>query len=488
VIEDIFHRYKGANPKSLEKALTIEKDPLSIWTVKWLQTTKNKDKTELLNAALDREYSANNSERFFTAGGLHHFSNFNSRDNNKVLPIRMALRHSVNLPFIRLMRDIVHYFKYHTEGSAALTLTNMDDSKRTEYLKKFADKEGKVFLRRFYGKYKDKTPEQIISILLDTTKHIPKRFAAIYWFLNPNADLNEFIGFMRRYVDHAAINEKQIEKFYNWYSNNTFTLGDKGYIARMHPLELWLAAYLINNPGADLTEIFENSFDQRIEVYDWLMKTSRKHAQDKRIQILLEAEAFQEIFQRWKNVGYPLSSLVPSYATALGTSADRPDALAELMGIVLNKGKRFPKASIEKLRFAKDTPYDTTFSFKEREPEQVISEEIAEVAKPLLLDVVANGTAIRLKDGIKVGNETFVLGGKTGTGDHRYQVFGKGGRLIEKRVVNRTATFMFIMGDRYYGVLTAFVPGRDAENFKFTSALPVQILKIISPALAGLDD
>jgi len=47
---------------------------------------------------------------------------------------------------------------------------------------------------------------------------------------------------------------------------------------------------------------------------------------------------------------------------------------------------------------------------------------------------------------------------------------------------------MFIMGDRYYGVLTAFVPGRDAENFKFTSALPVQILKIISPALAGLDD
>jgi hypothetical protein len=33
---------------------------------------------------------------------------------------------------------------------------------------------------------------------------------------------------------------------------------------------------------------------------------------------------------------------VPSYATAIGSSADRPLALAELMGIIVNDGQRRP--------------------------------------------------------------------------------------------------------------------------------------------------
>ena len=40
--------------------------------------------------------------------------------------------------------------------------------------------------------------------------------------------------------------------------------------------------------------------------------------------------------QRWQKVGYPFDHLVPSLATALGSSGDRPAALSELMGIILN--------------------------------------------------------------------------------------------------------------------------------------------------------
>ena len=112
---------------------------------------------------------------------------------------------------------------------------------------------------------------------------MPKRFAAIYWFINPKATLEEFISFMKKHVDHDALSYKDLAKYYEWYSIRAVTLGDKGYLARMHPLELWLAAYLINNPGANLSDIFNNSGKERIEVYDWLMKTSKKHAQDKRI-------------------------------------------------------------------------------------------------------------------------------------------------------------------------------------------------------------
>jgi hypothetical protein len=49
-------------------------------------------------------------------------------------------------------------------------------------------------------------------------------------------------------------------------------------------------------------------------------------------------EAFVEIHTAWKRVGYPFGYLVPSFATAIGSSADRPAALAELVGIILNDG------------------------------------------------------------------------------------------------------------------------------------------------------
>ncbi|MGV8333852.1 hypothetical protein ACV339_31220, partial [Pseudomonas aeruginosa] len=68
---------------------------------------------------------------------------------------------------------------------------------------------------------------------------------------------------------------------------------------------------------------------ERKEVYGWLFKSRHKNARDKRIRILLEVEAFLDLHQQWKKLGYPFDPLVPSYATALGSSGDRPAALAE---------------------------------------------------------------------------------------------------------------------------------------------------------------
>ena len=67
-------------------------------------------------------------------------------------------------------------------------------------------------------------------------------------------------------------------------------------------------------------------------------------------------EAFTEIHKHWKRLGYPFGALVPSYATAIGVSGDRPAALAELMGIIVNGGVRLPTSRIEELHFAAGTP------------------------------------------------------------------------------------------------------------------------------------
>lgn len=78
------------------------------------------------------------------------------------------------------------------------------------------------------------------------------------------------------------------------------------------------------------------------------------------------------------------------------------------------------------------------------------------------------------------------VGGKTGTGDHRFETYGAGGRLIRSRVVNRAATFVFFIGDRFFGTITAYVPGEAAEKYHFTSGLSVQLLKILTPALTPM--
>ena len=98
--------------------------------------------------------------------------------------------------------------------------------------------------------------------------------------------------------------------------------------------------------------------------------------------------------------------------------------------------------------------------------------------------MVDNGTARRIAGAFKTPDgKKIIAGGKTGSGDNRVKTFGRGGWLKSSRVVNRTATFTFYIGDRYFGVLTAFVPGKEAGGYEFTSALSVSVLRLLAPAI-----
>jgi hypothetical protein len=55
--------------------------------------------------------------------------------------------------------------------------------------------------------------------------------------------------------------------------------------------------------------------------------------------------------------------------------------------------------------------------------------------------------------------------------------------VTSSRATNRTATFVFYIGARYFGVITAYVQGREAENYRFTSGLPVMVLKLLAPTI-----
>ena len=261
---------------------------------------------------------------------------------------------------------------------------------------------------------------------------------------------------------------------------------DRGYLAGIHPLELWLVRYLQDHPDATLAEVTAASVEARQEVYTWLFDSHSPFQQNMRIRILLEEDAFDKILQDWRRQGYPFGRLVPSDGTAIGSSGDRPDALADLMGIIVNDGVRLPTVDLERLRFAAGTPYETDM-VAAPQPQRVLAPEVARTIQRALSTVVSQGTAKAVSGVYHTPNGTLLpVGGKTGTGDNRYDRFGRGGRLISQRVVDRTATFVFYLGNRFYGTITAYVPGAAAAEYHFSSALAVHLLKALQPQLEPL--
>lgn len=485
IITDIYKHYKNYSAQQLANIDLHPRDYLSAWVIQELRTNNNLELQNLLNAALERQYPAGAGEMFFTGGGLHHFSNFSKKDGGNI-SVRTALKHSVNLVFIRMMRDEVYYHLYRPEGIARW-LESPDSPKRQEYLQQFADKEGRIYLQRFYNRYKDKTTEQALDMLSQRVLAKPSRQTMLYRSVYPNHTVEQLNDYLDKRLTTRALAGENTEKLFHKYSIERFDLHDQGYITKIHPLELWIVRYLASHHNATFEQVLNASSEQRQNVYRWLFGKNKKQAQRMRIMTLLEQEAFKEIHHAWKRLGYPFNALTPSYATAIGASGDRPAALAELMGILLNDGIKLPYVRFDSLHFAKDTPYETLLEKTPTRGRRMFAPEIAIAAKSALVGVVQGGTASKLNGAYQgYDGKTLIVGGKTGTGDHRKEIWGAGGRLIESKFISRAAVFTFFMGDRFFGVITAYVEGENSGNYHFTSSLPVQILRSLESTLAPL--
>ena len=491
IVDQLHTRYGGLDSAALDKLKVDPQDKISQWAIAYLKplAPEQRGLTPMLQAAMERTYSGNPGEGFFTGGGLQFYHNFSKDDDSRILTVTEALRHSTNLVFIRLMRDVARFYMFQSPGSSASLLADADDPRRAAYLAKFADKEGREFLARFYVKYKGKTQPEQEKILLANIRSTPVRLATIFRTLYPEAPVERFAAFLKDNLpSQNEVDPERVPKLYQQYGVDQWSLADRGYLATVHPLELWMVAYLRLHPDATLAQMMAASDQQRQEVYQWLVKTHHKHAQDRRIAGIMEVEGFMEIHKQWKKMGYPFDSLVPSYGTTLGASADRPAALAELMGIIVNGGVHKPTERIVSLHFAAGTPYETMVTRAKLGPgEQVIAPEVARTVADAIRGVVSDGTAKRARMAFVQSDGTVIpVGGKTGTGDQRFDVFAPGGRLIESRYVNRSATFVFNIGERFFGSMTAYVHGPDSKNYDFTSALPVQLLTVLAPSLMPL--
>jgi membrane peptidoglycan carboxypeptidase len=456
------------------------RDSLTSWARGFFLERSDTTLTAMLDACLERMYSANPNERFFTAGGIQRFENFDKTDDSRTVSVREAFKFSVNLVFIRLMRDIVDYHIARLPESQDLdSFPNTARSNR--YLSAFISYESGILLRDFYLQLRKVPPDALADSLVDAVRSSPVRLSAIYCSVLQGASpegLKDFL-FRHGYKDVSMDFCKSLYK-----KTMEFNWTDRGYTAHIHPLKLWAAWYMARSPSAQLSALKTASVPYLHEIYNWIFSPKRISFQQSRVRIMREMEAFISILASWRRLGYPFAEMTPSYASAIGASADRPLSLTQLAGIIQNNGLKCPEKRVESIAFGRATPYETElWNPDTAQCQQLLSPEIASRVRACMIEVVRQGTAARASKAFDAG---ISVGGKTGTGDHRRRHFNRSGELTGEQYVDRSAVFVFLIGDRFYGTITAAVLGPKAQEYDFTSSYPVKLFACLAPQLVSI--
>ncbi|MGZ8445395.1 MAG: transglycosylase domain-containing protein [Candidatus Binatia bacterium] len=487
LIAELHKELSGLDPKQLHERGSAARDPLTKWAAETLSADKALALQPFLDNAMERKYSGSPYEAFFTGGGVHHFENFDKQENERKFEVREALRHSNNLTFIRLMRDLVSYHRARLAYNAGDVIDNPDNPTRQQMLEEIADEESRAALRRAYQNYAKQPGEEIVKRLLAGKGSVERRLAVLFFAWRVGTDEDALTAWLEKH--EAKTSAAEVSKLFRAYQNPRLTLADHAYLLGIHPLDLWCAGEFRKNAKLSWKVLYAKSGPARQVGSAWLLNSRNQRAQNNRLRIRIEKDAFARMTPYWQRLGFPFKTLVPSYATAIGVSTDRPTALAELAGILVNDGVRRPTTTLTRIHFAGATPYETVLERPLKAGEQVLVPEVARTMRKAMAEVVEQGTARRLNGAFKLADgSVLTVGGKTGSGDNRFETFNRSGGVVSSRATNRTATFVFYIGERYYGVITAYVQGRAAGNYHFTSALPVTLLKMLAPSITAKFD
>lgn len=477
IIGDMHSRYSTMTPEQLRSVK--QHDPLTRWIVGYLQTPgADVSLNGTLNAAMDRTYSGNPGESFFTGGGVHRFVNFAGWENGRTFTVREAFKNSVNLPFVRIMRDIRDYVEATEMNIDPSIFTDPNSAQRRHYLEQFALQEGGLFMYRAWMRQHDIAPADLGAHLAERTRKTPTQLAVIYRSLYPTASLQNMETFIRAHCNNCG-DATNFERLYESYAPGKFNLQDRAYLTRLHPMEIWVAEQRVANPNFTWDDAKRESTDERVEIYGWLLNSKNMAAQNNRIHSVLEQEAFTYIHRYWQEMGFPFDRMTPSLGSALGASGDTPAALASLVGIIQHDGIRRDPLRFREITLGQGTPYELTYRRPTPPETRVLPAELTQIVRDTMYTVVDGGTAVRARGSVTLSDGTVLpLGGKTGTGDNREG----------DTVKSRTATFVFVIDDRFYGTITAYVDGPVAARYGFTSSLAAQLFRTIVPDIRPLLD
>ena len=204
---------------------------------------------------MQRRYSASPYQTFLTGSGAQTFSNFDRNDNDRILTVEHALQNSVNLVFVRVMREITDHLTYRTPSVAAALLDDPRHPERSATISRVLPTARVASsCTRFYRKYAGQTRDAAFELALEGSAWRPGRSRRSCVRCAPThrracwPDISRSIRVLA-----GADRDKDVSDLYDKYSADRFSLNDRGYLARVHPLELWVLAYLETHPNATLS-------------------------------------------------------------------------------------------------------------------------------------------------------------------------------------------------------------------------------------------
>jgi membrane peptidoglycan carboxypeptidase len=106
IISELHGKLSGLPVKDLLRTAAAAEDPLTQWAAGYLARNRDRGLQPMLDAAMQRTYSAA-PETFFTGGGNQSFGNFESWEDSGAPTVENAFQHSINLAFVRILKDVV---------------------------------------------------------------------------------------------------------------------------------------------------------------------------------------------------------------------------------------------------------------------------------------------------------------------------------------------------------------------------------------------
>jgi membrane peptidoglycan carboxypeptidase len=447
--------------KEYRKSSVTIKRLLASYIKKYPQATMQ----EIMNWAMSRRISANPDKKFLTGESWHQFHNYQKSDDKKNPNLWQMTTQSINLSFVRLMKDVVDYYIDQAGYDKIAILINTKNPVRKQIINDAVKKEEifylnglNYFVERIQDAYSD---VQLADGKMLSDKEIINSARIIVKQISM-PDGKKFND--DSYAQSYKKQQKKYQRLASWFKRITYY--EKTWLLTRVRLQQdgysdWLAD--------EETRIVQQTSQWLRTNQFWIKNTLYTH---------MERQAFAKgVTPAWKKLGYPFN-VSPSYAVVLGSSGDTPMSLVELAGTLLNNGVHEKNISaIERIIWAPGSEFEMPFKI-EHQYERIIPEAVSLVARKSMEGVLQRGTAI-FASRHPLMKSVASAGAKTGTGDNRYN----------NTPINRSAAVLSIFdtgeGKAKYAIcITMSVTEGDIERYTFTSKVPVRILSRIADHLS----
>ena len=289
----------------------------------------------------------------------------------------------------------------------------------------------------------------------------PRRLAVALRSVFPERSFEDFAAALRALPAGAALGEPDLRAMYGKYGRERFSLADRAFLARMHPLELWLMEWQREHPAGTLRGRVGRERRRARHRLHLAVPDAQPRRPGPAPAHAARARRLRAHPPRVEEARLPVRD-----ARALRRHRDRqlgrpPLGAGRADGH--HRGRRHAAADRARDGAALRAPARPTRRRSRRRPrprEQVLRPEVARA----LRERAARRGRERHRPPRERRLRATPLGGKTGTGDHQKKRVDRWANVIDSEYVSRTATFVFFAGDRFHGVITAHVAGPESAR------------------------